>query len=97
MVKHIVMWNIKETEDKVNVLNTLKEKLEALKNEIKVINHLEVGFNYNVSDAARDVVLFSEFSTREDLEAYVVHPAHVAVGEYVRSVVKDRVVVDYDM
>ena len=97
MVKHIVMWNIKETEDKTEVLNTLKQKLEALKDEIKEIHHLEVGFNYNSSDAVRDVVVYSEFLNKEDLDAYVVHPAHVAVGQYVRSVVKDRVVVDYEV
>lgn len=97
MVKHIVMWNIKDSENKEEVLKTLKEKLEALKGDIQEIQNIEVGFNYNPSDAAHDVVLYSEFNSKEDLDAYVIHPAHVAVGQYVRSVVKDRVVVDYEL
>lgn len=95
MVKHIVMWNIQEQFDKTEVINTLKEKLEALKSEIDFIIALEVGCNFNDSDASHDVVLYSVFETQADLDDYIVHPAHVEVGKYVRSVVKDRVVVDY--
>lgn len=97
MIKHIVMWTIQENEDKEKVLPLLKEKLEALVIEIDVLKKLEVGFNYNTSIAAYDVVLYSEFLTKEDLDAYIVHPAHKEVGTYVRSVVKDRVVVDYEV
>ena len=95
MVKHIVAWNIKDGENKELILNTLKEKLEGLKSEIEFIQKIEIGINFNTSEAAHDVVLYSEFLTKEDLDAYIVHPVHVKVGEYVRSVVKDRVVVDY--
>ena len=94
MIKHIVMWNIKENENKEIVLKTLKEKLEGLKGEIDFIQVIEVGSNYNSSPQAHDVVLYSEFLTKADLNAYVIHPAHKKAGEYVRSVVKDRVVVD---
>jgi len=97
MVKHIVMWNIQDSENKKEVLKTLKEKLEALKADIGEIQSIEVGINYNTSDSAHDVVLYTKFNNKEDLEAYVIHPAHVAVGQYVRSVVKDRVVVDYEI
>ncbi len=97
MIKHIVMWTIKEDEVKESVLPLLKEKLEALSGEIEVLKKIEVGFNYKASPAAYDVVLYSEFLTKEDLEAYIIHPAHQAVGTYVRSVVKDRVVVDYEV
>ncbi|PKM50646.1 MAG: stress responsive protein [Firmicutes bacterium HGW-Firmicutes-7] len=96
MIKHIVMWNIKENENKEIVLKTLKEKLEGLKGEIDFIQVIEVGSNYNSSPQAHDVVLYSEFLTKADLNAYVIHPAHKKAGEYVRSVVKDRVVVDYE-
>lgn len=97
MIKHIVMWNIIENENKETVLKTLKERLENLKSEIDFIQDIEVGFNYNNSPQAHDVVLYSEFLNKEDLDAYVIHPAHKKVGEYVRSVVKDRVVVDYEI
>lgn len=97
MVKHIVMWNIKEDENKAEVLKTLKQKLEGLAHKIDVLKKIEIGFNYNLVPSAHDVVLYSEFLSKEDLEAYIVHPAHQEVGLYVKSVVKDRVVVDYEI
>lgn len=97
MIKHIVLWTIKDEEDKSSVLPLLKSKLEALVKEIDVLKKIEVGFNYNNTPAAYDVALYSEFLTKADLDAYIIHPAHQAVGIYVKSVVKDRVVVDYEI
>ncbi|NDL67718.1 Dabb family protein [Anaerotalea alkaliphila] len=97
MVKHIVLWNIQEGPEKAEVLQTLKAKLEALTKEIGFLRKIEVGINFNDSDSSHDVSLYTEFDSKEDLDAYVVHPAHVEVGKYVRSVVKDRVVVDYEV
>lgn len=97
MVKHIVMWNVQKEFNKEEVLGQLKYKLEGLVGRIDVLKKLEVGFDYPGTDASRDVVLYSEFDSKEDLKAYVVHPAHVEVGPYVRSVTCDRVVVDYEI
>lgn len=96
MVKHIVMWNIKEGLDKEETYSSLKEKLEALSNEIPILRHIELGRAFNESDSAHDVVLYTEFDTKEDLEAYLIHPKHKEVGLYVRSVVCDRADVDYE-
>ena len=97
MVKHIVLWNIQEGLEKEEVLNKLKATLEPLTKEIPFLLKAEVGFNYNSTEAARQVSLYTEFATREDLDNYIVHPAHKKAGEYVRSVVCDRVVVDYEI
>lgn len=97
MVKHIVMWNIQEGLDKEATIRTLKEKLEALPATIGCIRELELGAAFNDSPSKHDVVLYSAFDTREDMEAYIVHPDHQAVVSYVRSVVCDRVDVDYEI
>ena len=97
MVKHIVMWNIKPELDKVETMKTLKERLEALTSDIPYLLKMELGINYNKNASGRDVVLYSEFNTKEDLDNYFVHPAHVKVGEYVKQVVCDRVDVDYEI
>lgn len=97
MVKHLVMWNIQEGNDKKEVLNKLKETLESLVDKIEELKKIEVGFNYKDTPTSHEVVLYSEFNTKEDLESYLVHPAHVEAGKYIRSVVKDRVCVDYEI
>lgn len=97
MVKHIVMWNIQAGLDKEATYQTLKSKLEALPSEIEFLLKVEVGRRFNDSDTCRDVVLYTEFASKEDLANYIVHPAHKEVGSYVRSVVCDRVDVDYEV
>lgn len=94
MVRHIVMWNIRESLEKQKTISELKNKLEALPDKIFCIKKIHLGINYNSSESGRDVVLYSEFETPEDLEKYLIHPAHKEVGVYVRSVVCDRVDVD---
>ncbi|PKM57911.1 MAG: stress responsive protein [Firmicutes bacterium HGW-Firmicutes-3] len=96
MIKHIVMWNIKEELDLNRTRQTLKEKLEALMNTVESLKEISVGFNYNTSEAKRDIVLITSFSDKAGLDAYIIHPAHIEVGEYVRQVTQDRVVVDYE-
>ena len=44
---------------------------------------------------AGDVALLSEFESREALEAYQVHPAHLKAKEYVGSVTCGRACMDF--
>ena len=100
MVKHIVMWTLKdfaEGRSKSENLVLMKERLEALGSKIDAIRHLEVGLNLTDSEEAYDIVLYSEFDSREDLEAYRVHPAHVEARDFIRRVREERRVVDYEI
>lgn len=97
MIKHVVMWNIKENLPKEEIMKIVKEKLEALPKEIEVLRKIELGINYKKKETGRDIVLYTEFDTKEDLEKYIVHPAHKEVGKYIREVVCDRVDVDYEI
>ncbi len=73
----------------------MKNDLEALRKKIPVIRHLEVGINAIPSDAASDVVLYSEFANEKDLDAYQKHPEHLRVADFVGKVRESRAVVDY--
>ncbi|WMW22819.1 Dabb family protein [Methanolobus mangrovi] len=100
MLKHIVMWKLKENaEGKSNIGNALlmKEMLETLKDVIPEIEMIEVGVNENPSAAAYDVVLYSEFRDEEALRIYQNHPEHMKVAEFVGKINEDRVVVDYQV
>ncbi len=99
MIKHIVMWKLKDGhngETKSEIIKNVKNMLEGLTAKINEIKELEVGINFNPSDAAYDVVLYSVFNSREDLDIYQKHPDHLNVAGYVSEVRTDRAVVDYD-
>ena len=64
MIKHLVLWKLKESaEGKTRQENALELKaaLEGLKGKVREIQALEVGLNFNPADTASDLSLYSEF------------------------------------
>ncbi len=99
MIKHIVLFKVKsefEGEKKQEVINMLKDALEALPAIISEIKGFEVGVNFADSPAAYDISLFSEFESKESLKAYAVHPEHQKVVKLFGENTENRVVVDYE-
>ncbi len=99
MIKHIVMWRLKDSAagaGKEENAGKLKEALEALEGVIEELKAVEVGINFNPSPAAFDVVLYSEFEDREGLQAYQNHPEHLKIVDFVGEIRSDRAVVDYE-
>ena len=101
MIKHIVMWRLKEEAEGRKAADNaaeLKRRLEGLVGRISEIRELEVGININTeSPAAFDVVLYSAFSSPANLAAYAAHPDHQDLLGFVRAIVSDRCVVDYEV
>ncbi|MFA9407406.1 MAG: Dabb family protein [Candidatus Dadabacteria bacterium] len=99
MIKHIVMWRLKDeaagATKEENALK-LKDALESLKGKIESLKAAEVGINFNPSPAAFDVVLYSEFEDQDGLNAYQNHPEHVKIADFVGEIRTDRAVVDYE-
>lgn len=96
MIKHIVMWKFKaETaeEDKLE----MKRQLEALQGVVPSLLSIEIGLDVSGKPAAMDMVLYSEFNTMEDLASYAGHPEHLKVVEFVKPLVCERAVVDYEI
>ena len=96
MIKHIVMWKFKDDVVEADKLE-MKHLLESLKGVVPSLVDIEIGLNMADGDAAKDMVLYSEFATMEDLKAYVVHPEHLKVVEFVKPLVSERAVVDYEI
>ncbi|APF27793.1 stress responsive A/B Barrel domain protein [Clostridium sporogenes] len=98
MIKHIVMWKLKEFAEgksKLENANIIKTSLEDLQNRIDEVKLIEVGVNINNSKQAYDVVLYSEFENLEDLNLYQNHPDHLKVGEFINKAKDERIVADY--
>ncbi len=100
MIKHIVAWKLQDTAQgfsKAENMQRIKQELEGLVDKIDDIKHLEVGLNFNTSDAAYDLILSSEFESRKTFDMYQKHPEHVRVAKFVNDVKLKRVVVDYEI
>jgi len=94
MIVHIVMLKFKE-EDKESNLEKVKIELNALVGKIDELKSIEVGIDFNQSQRAFDLSLYSTFESKEDLNAYAVHPAHLEVVSLIKSVTSESKVVDY--
>jgi DNA phosphorothioation-dependent restriction protein DptG len=99
VIKHIVMWRLKE-EARGNTRSAnaelVKEKLEALAGRIPGLLRIEAGLDFSRTESSADVVLYSEFESRKALADYQVHPEHEAVKEFIGDVTAERWVVDYE-
>jgi hypothetical protein len=99
MIKHIVMWRMKndvEGQEKQEQASSMKAHLESLPQAVPQIRHFEIGLNVNQSERAMDIVLYSEFDSREDLNTYSAHPAHQEAVVFIRSITSEVRVVDYE-
>ena len=100
MIKHIVMWRLKETgngQSKSENLKQMKAMLEALPAKISEIVEFEVGIDFDRSERAFDMVLVSAFASKETLKAYQIHPEHQKVVAFLPEIVAEGKVVDYEV
>ena len=95
MVKHIVMWRLREPASKKEDAATIKALLEGLAGLIPGLLKIEVGVNFIEDANAADVVLYSEFTDRAALETYQAHPLHQAVVPRVKALAVERRSADY--
>ena len=99
MLKHIVMWKLKEfAEGKTKTENAriMKESLERLIGIVPEIRSLQVGINEKDSEMAYDAVLISTFEDIDALARYKVHPEHVKVSSYCKKIRESRIFVDFN-
>lgn len=100
MIKHFVMWTIKEGETpgkKFERMVEMKSRLLDLKRHIREIGAIDVNFNSPmVPQNNYDVILQCEFSSWADLELYQKHPAHVEVAEYIKNIRDNRAAIDFE-
>jgi quinol monooxygenase YgiN len=98
MVRHIVLWRLKESangQGKAENAADIKRRLEDLNGKIPGIIKFEVGFDFSRTPDSSDIVLYSEFESRAVLDAYQTHPLHEAVKPFIMAARDERRLVDY--
>ena len=96
MVKHVILWKLKDdVADKAAVKAGIKAGLEGLKGVVPGIVDIVVRTEGLPSSNA-DVMLDSSFESEDALKGYAVHPAHVKVAnEKVRPFAQTRLCLDF--
>lgn len=92
MVNHIVFWNLSDKENADKNAALMKEKLEGLCGVVPGLASAKVYRSFG----GYDVALISRLDSREALEVYQNHPAHLKVKEFVHTVVSERAACDFE-
>lgn len=97
MIKHIVMWTVRgdTAAQKASAIAQVQRSFQSLSGRIPGLLCLEVGTDHSRIDYACDVVLYSEFASQADLDAYASHPEHLRVKAELDGLRTTRHQVDY--
>jgi len=93
MVKHIVMYTLKEGVEKEAAIKLIGSVLEPLVGKIPGLLHMEIRPAYQ----GMDYVLYSHFESKEALAAYREHPAHLEAKSHFHHFLDKRVSADYEV
>lgn len=100
MVKHVILWKLREdipAEELAAVKQGIKDGLEGLVGQVPGLVDVHVYTN-GLSTSNVDVMLDSTLESFEALKGYAVHPAHVAVADgKVRPYTCQRSCLDFEV
>lgn len=100
MVKHIILWTLKEMSDseKESVKKGIKDGLEGLKGKIPGLIDIKVNTEGRLASSTADLMLDSTFENAEALKGYSKHPEHLAVADSkVRPYTASRSCLDFEV
>lgn len=100
MVKHIIIWTLKECysdEEKQEIKRDIKVNLEGLAGHIDGLLDIKVQIE-RLPSSNGDLMLDSSFESYDALKAYAVHPKHVEVADnFVRPFTANRSCIDFEI
>ncbi len=95
MVKHIILWNLKDEYNNDEVKKGIKDNIEALLGVVPGLLEIQVQIE-KLPTSNADVMLYSVLESEDALKNYAVHPEHVKVADtYVRPYTKSRACMDF--
>lgn len=99
MVRHVILWTLKEelsSDEKQSVKQAIKEGLEGLVGKVPGLKEVVVNIDGRLDSSNCDVMLDSVLEDEQALKNYAVHPLHVEVANTkVRPYTIQRVCLDY--
>jgi Stress responsive A/B Barrel Domain len=96
MIKHVVVWKIKDPTQKAAHAKAVKRALESLRGHIPGMLAIEVGIDIGYDAQAEDVALYAEFADRVALDVYQQHPLHQDAKAIVSVLTTARRAIDWE-
>ncbi len=97
MVKHIILWQIRDGEDKDTVRKNAKTALEGLMGKIDGLISIKVNIT-GLESSNADMMLDTTFENESALKGYSENPLHVkAADTFVRPFTVTRLCFDYEV
>jgi len=100
MIKHIVMWRLKDQaqgQDRHGNALLIKQRLESLSGKIPGLNKIEVGIDISTTPESSDLALCCEFADQAALKGYEQNPQHQSLLSFVQGVRIERRIIDYEI
>ena len=101
MIKHVVMWKLKDSANgcsRRENAQKVKALLETMPAKIEQIKSLQVGIGeLPEGDGVYDICLITEFESLADLDIYQIHPEHKAVAAIIGEVRTERAIIDFEV
>lgn len=100
MVRHVILWQLKEEyndEEKREIKAGIKEGLEGLVGKVPGLVEVHV-HTEGLASSNADLMLDAVLENEEALKGYAVHPEHVAVANSkVRPYTMSRTCLDFEI
>ena len=93
MVKHIVLFNVKEGVDVAETVAIADSVLTPLVGKIEGLTYLEVKQTF----AGADIALYCELESQEAMAYYADHPLHTEAKTHFFHLLSSRVAADYEV
>ena len=93
MVKHIVLFKVKEGENVAEVVKIAEAALLPLVGQIEGLNYAEVKQTF----AGMDIALYCELESKEAMAYYADHPLHAEAKSKFFPMLSGRTAADYEV
>lgn len=91
MIKHVVMWNLKDK----NTAPEVKARLLTMPEHILQIKKIEVKVNIESSSTTHDIVMITYHDTEEELYSYQDHEYHQQIKQFIPEYCLNRACIDF--
>lgn len=97
MVKHMIIWHLKDDANKESTVKDIKVSLEGLVGKIEGLTEMHI-LTEKLPSSSGDIMMDSTFESVEALQNYQKHPLHVEIANgKVRPNVDTRLSFDYEV